>query len=197
MTEVYDIEFPGVMKVTRDMLKAFQDTEGDTRAAVDLYYQLQDFRKAAANQGRALEASGEPHSFNDWGLQQFKYMENTTKRFLDGVSLTTEAGRWARTQKGIGPVIAAGLDAHIDITKAPTVGHIWRFAGLDPTVKWEKKTKRPWNAQLKTLCWKIGESFVKVSGDETALYGKVYKERKEKEVAKNEAGDFADQAARI
>jgi hypothetical protein len=38
--------------------------------------------------------------------------------------------------KGIGPVIAAGLLANIDITKAPTAGHIWRFAGLDPSSKW-------------------------------------------------------------
>ena len=38
--------------------------------------------------------------------------------------------------RGIGPVIAAGLLANIDIKQAPTVGHIWRFAGLDPTNKW-------------------------------------------------------------
>src|SRR5581483_161544 len=25
---------------------------------------------------------------------------------------------------------------HIDIEKAPTAGHIWRFAGLDPTLRW-------------------------------------------------------------
>lgn len=53
---------------------------------------------------------------------------------------------------GIGPVISAGLLAHIDIHRAVTVGHIWRFAGLDPSVKWLKKTKRPWNAGLKVLC---------------------------------------------
>ena len=98
------------------------------------------------------------------------------------------------TLHGVGPVIAAGLLAHIDITRANTAGSIWRFAGLDPTSEWKKGTKRPHNAALKTLCWKLGESFVKISGKEDSVYGKLYKERKAEESAKNERGEFADQA---
>jgi hypothetical protein len=86
------------------------------------------------------------------------------------------------------------LSAHIDITKAPTVGHIWRFAGLDPTSRWEKGEKRPWNASLKVLCWKIGESFVKVSNHEKDFYGHLWRERKELETGKNENGDYVGQA---
>lgn len=97
---------------------------------------------------------------------------------------------------GIGPVIAAGLLAHIDIEKAPTVGHIWRFAGLDPTVTWGRGEKRPWNAKLKRLCWIIGDSFVKQKSRESDIYGKVYAARKVQEVERNEAGLFAEQAAR-
>ena len=55
--------------------------------------------------------------------------------------------------------------------------------------------KRPWNGSLKRLCWLIGESFTKVSNNENDVYGKVYRERKELEVSRNEAGLFADQAA--
>ena len=95
---------------------------------------------------------------------------------------------------GIGPVIAAGLMCHIDIEKAPTVGHIWRFAGLDPTTIWEKKQKRPWNAKLKTLTWKISESFVKTCNHADSFYGPLYQERKVKEQANNDAGLYADQA---
>ena len=94
-------------------------------------------------------------------------------------------------------MIAAGLLAHIDITKAAHVGHIYSFAGLHEGAVWAKGQKRPWNAQLKTLCWKLGESLVKVSGDEDAKYAQLYVQRKAQEVAKNEAGDFAEQAARI
>ena len=62
---------------------------------------------------------------------------------LDKWSAAQPMGEWSRAIVGIGPVIASGLMAHIDITKAPTVGHIWRYAGLDPTVKWSKGEKRP------------------------------------------------------
>src|SRR4029078_13106851 len=85
--------------------------------------------------------------------------------------------------------------SQIDINRARTAGHIWRYAGLDPTVRWNKGEKRPWNASLKRLAWIAGESFVKVSGNPDALYGQLYRERKAIEERKNLAGDFADQAA--
>jgi hypothetical protein len=88
------------------------------------------------------------------------------------------------------------LPAHsfAPVESCPTVGHIWRFAGLDPTVKWSKNTKRPWNGALKRLCWLIGESFVKVSNLERDTYGKIYVARKAQENQRNDAGRFADQA---
>lgn len=56
-------------------------------------------------------------------------------------------------------------------------------------------SKRPWNAQLKTLAWKIGESFVKVRNNDKDFYGKHYVARKAIEIAANESGAYADQAA--
>ena len=85
--------------------------------------------------------------------------------------------------------------AHIDINKAPTAGHIWNFAGLNPNVQWKKGEKRPWNADLRTLCWKIGQSFMKLRSNPNDIYGKVYEDRKAFEVARNDRGDNADQAA--
>jgi Transposase IS116/IS110/IS902 family len=122
-------------------------------------------------------------------------LENAIKSALDAYSAHDPVGAWARSILGIGPVIAAGLLAHIDIEKAPTAGHIWRYAGLDPTSVWSKGTKRPWNASLKVLCYKIGESFVKVHNNERDVYGHIYAERKAFEIARNESGAFADQAA--
>ena len=55
-------------------------------------------------------------------------------------------------------------------------------------------SKPPYNTELKTLCWKIGESFVKVSGKDKSLYGKIYKERKFFETEQNEALAYANQA---
>lgn len=191
------VDLAGILaQVKRDMAEAISTlTDREARYLVDTYYQMQENRKRADNQVRSI--SDEPHRAITWINDQAREMENTIKWMLGKYANSKEIGLWSQSVLGIGPVIAAGLMAHIDITKAPTVGHVWRFAGLDPTRKWEKKTKRPWNAALKTLCWKIGESFVKVSGKDTARYGQVYLERKEYEIARNEAGELADQATAV
>jgi len=184
---------------------------------------MQKVRIRTGNQISAMDKSGEPHQMTDWFHGNNEKLEMNIKLALDKYSAAQVPGQWARSIVGIGPVIAAGLLAHIDTepwtcmvaskevdhcseaTPHPngicgrkpltTAGKIWRFAGMDPTVTWEKGQKRPWNATLKTLCWKIGESFVKVSNIEKDVYGKVYKQRKEWEAAKNENYDYAEQAA--
>lgn len=184
-----------IERLSRDIKKALLDIGVDeARYLVDSYYQIQDYRKAAANQGRALEKAEEPHGIIGWLDAQMRDMENQLKGALGEWAAKQPAGEWAQSIVGIGPVLSAGLLAHIDIKKAPTVGHIWRFAGIDPTVRWEKGQKRPWNASLKVICWKIGESFVKVSGNDRDIYGKVYLARKEREIEMNAALAFSGQA---
>lgn len=191
------IELEPIIRLTRDLKQAAEVLSPDeARYLVDSYYAIQDYRKAAANQKRALVESGEPHAVIVWLHGQMETMENQIKRALDAWTDQHEESLWAKSITGIGPVISAGLLAHIDITKAPTVGHIWRFAGLDPTVKWEKKTKRPWNASLKVLTWKIGQSFMKFQNNSNDFYGKLYVQRKVEEVARNESGALAAEAER-
>ena len=217
------------------------------RYLVDEYYAMQENRKRGSNQTRGLVEAGKPNGAVRWLATNNLFMEKQLKAALNHYSAGQRLGRWARSVVGIGPVIAAGLLAHIDLELCPTVGHIWRFAGLDPTVDWggqekcaawvrskerkvdgemivegcakfgrkretierymEGKTtatalaaalaKRPWNGRLKTLCWKIGESFVKVKGNEKDSYGRIYEERKAYEHARSEAGRYAGQAAAI
>jgi len=185
-----------VAKLTRDIRDSAKLLDAhQARFLVDAYYSMQDDRIRAAHQLRTLVAGGEPNTIIEWLQDQTETLEESVKRALDAYSTSRIDGKWLRSICGIGPVISAGLMAHIDITQAPTVGHIWRFAGLDPTLKWEPKTKRPWNAALKRLCWIVGESFTKVSGLDSDVYGKVYVARKAQEIANNDAGKFADQAA--
>jgi hypothetical protein len=184
-----------IEKLTKDAKTAAKTlTRNEARYLVDSYYQFQEQRKRAENQVRALETSGEPNAAISWLSDQSDLLESRVKTLLDNYSRANKLGIWARSQRGIGPVLASGLLAHIDIEKAPTCGHIWRYAGLDPTSKWSKGAKRPWNASLKTLCWKIGESFVKVCNHEESVYGKLYLVRKELETANNEAGKYSEQA---
>lgn len=233
----------------------------EARFLVDYYYQTQEDRKRSGNQVRSVEDTGEPHTVLDWLTANTNVLEKNIARALAAYSDAHPVGRWAESIVGIGPIISAGLLANIDVRLTPTVGHIWRFAGLDPTQRWggkkvaddavsayrkdnslgsrkdaptekdagflavemaglspasilrlattdkdgDKKALtwdnlaralavRPFNARLKTLCWKIGESFVKVSNNSEDVYGHLYAERKEQEIARNEAGDLASQA---
>lgn len=189
--------------LTRDLRKAAQlpETEGglttsEVRFLVDYYYTLQDARIRSDAQVRAAGESKEPHATIIWLAENARKLEGNIKSVLDKYADSTMVGQWSKSIVGIGPVIAAGLLAHIDITKAPTVGHIWRFAGLDPTSVWLKGQKRPWNARLKVLCWKMGESFKKVKGNERDIYGGFYDKRKTLEWEQNLAGMFKDQATK-
>lgn len=185
-----------IIKLTKDLkATASSMTINEARFLVDSYYQMQDNRKRAAGQIRSVK--DEPHAVLEWLENNASYLENQIKAALACFAESQHMGKWAMSVHGIGPVIAAGLLAHIDITKAPTVGHIWRFAGFDPTSKWEKGQKRPHNAKLKQVCFFIGECFIKVKASDKDYYGKLYDQRKAYESAKNEAGEYAEQAAAI
>lgn len=244
-----------IKRLTKDLANAAKTLDvREARYLVDAYYTMQDYRIASAAQVREMEKSKESNDVLDWAFKQYETMENQIKRALDNWTDANYMGRWAKSICGIGPVISAGLLAHIDIKKAPTAGHIWRFAGLDPTMVWLGKekaeklvkeicgtdkvvtsaalidvanlahykpenlramaggetgvvhrkdlvkalSKRPYNAQLKTLCaFKMGESFVKVQNNEKDVYGKLFAQRKREHEASNDRLEYKDEAARI
>ena len=202
----------------------------EARYLVDTYYAIQKFRLGTGNQKRDLVKAQEPHALIQWTLDTFERFEGDVKKALAVYAASGPLGQWALSIHAIGPVITAGLLAHISIELFPcakcgtngkedggscqrrtpscegvckparvqTAGQIWRFAGLDDpkNYDWSKGKKRPWNASLKVLCWKIGESFCKLRGYENDIYGKVYAERKAEEIERNERGDNAEEAAR-
>jgi Transposase IS116/IS110/IS902 family len=190
-----DVHVERLSKDLKDAAATLSDEEA--RYLVDAYYIIQEDRKRSGNQVRALDKSEEPHLLLGWFFDQNKILESQLKMALERYSDTKPIGLWMKSIHGIGPVIASGIMAHIDIKKSETAGDIWRFAGLDPTRVWEPKTKRPWNASLKTLCWHIGQCFMKFSADERCIYGHKYKERKAFEVARNDTGYNAKLAKKL
>ncbi len=192
-----------IQKISRDLIKSARTIPlNHVRYLVDYYYQLQEMRKRANSQVILADKVGdessevtEPVDALAWMFQQTKAMESTIKRALNAWTEGSEVGVWCKSITGIGPVLTAGLMAHIDIEKASTVGKIWSFAGLNPTVKWEKGERRPWNAKLKVLTWKIGESFIKVQNNENDVYGKMFVQRKRQEWEQNLSGE--NQAAAL
>jgi hypothetical protein len=219
-----------LVRLNRDLKKAAATlTATEARFLVGAYYTMQRDRIRAAHQARQLGKRDEPHTVLSWLFDNTEILERNIKSALGTYALANPVGKWSLSIVGIGPVISAGLLAHIDLepfrcarvrvdgpfydakvkkactpdephgpecTRAPlaTVGQLWRFAGLDPTAQWKEGTKRPWNGDLKRLCWIIGESFTKQSGHDKDFYGKLYVARKIQEVARNLDGQFAEQA---
>lgn len=190
-----DEQLFSVQRLSRDLRVAAEKmTDAEARFLVDAYYTMQKQRIRNANQHRQASEGKEPAGVLSWLTQQSGVLERQVHAALDRYTMGHQMGSWMRDIYGIGPIISAGLLSHIDITKAPTVGHIWRFAGLDPTVTWSRGETRPWNARLKVVCWHAGECFKRFSKRDECYYGKLYVQRKEYEIARNDRGGNAEAA---
>ena len=198
VTDIDNVEQAGITKLGKDLrVAATTMTQAEARYLVDYYYQLQDDRIRAKGRQRAFSADGEPHELIVWLSDNTAFLEKQIAKGLLAYAQSHPVGQWSLSITGIGGVISAGLLAHIDIGKAPTAGHIESFGGINPTMTWSKGQIRPFNAKLKVLLWKIGESFVKTSNRESDFYGKIYQQAKEHLTMLNETGAFAGDAARI
>lgn len=186
-----------VNRMSKDLRAASVTLSKDeARFLVDSYYNAQEARIRADGQIRSMSETGEPHTVLDWLSIQNSTLEGQVKGALERYVKSQRVGEWMLGITGIGPVIAAGLLAHLDVEKAPTAGHFWAFAGYDPTKTWEKGQRRPWNAELKRICFLAGESFVKVQGNEKDVYGKMFVKAKSREWGRNIRGELAEQAER-
>lgn len=190
-----DLEIHGLTRA--EVLDAATYDRDQAQALVGIYYSIQKARIGAGQRLWAHEQEVDALS-DPIAIQllkgDLKRLEKQTERTLHNYAKAQPLGRWALSIDGIGPVLAGGLLAHIDISKASSASAVWNFAGLNPDIVWVKGKKRPYNARLKTLCWKVGECFKRLEIDKGAFYAKLYRERKELEVKRNERGDFAEQA---
>lgn len=185
-----------VPRMSREkVLTAANVSNAAARFIVSDYYRTQELRKRADLQLRHLgegAATELVHHLEYIGTTH-AVMESQIQRQLEVYAKNNPIGRWMLAQLGVGPVISAGFLAFLDITKAPTAGSFWRFADIDPTVEWNKGEKRPYCAEVKQLCYHLGECVKRVSGKDS-LYGNLYKSRKKLLVQKNESGVFAERA---
>ena len=191
-----DVEFEQIMKLANDVRNSVMLLDAKSaRYLVDTYYQIQKMRIITSNQVFSQSKDGEPCAFLSWTMHNFEKLEKAIKDALTVYAKHHPIYEWLNSICGIGPVISAGLIANIDIEKVQTAGQIFTYAGLCPGKDHHTRgEKSPYNDKLKVLCWKIGQSFVKVSNNKNDVYGKIYKIRKEYESKKNENLDYKDQA---
>lgn len=185
-----------VEKLTSDLRKASTRMERrEIEMLVKNYYVVQEHRMAIGSQKLALEKANLPTQATEWLHAQFETLERRVKSMLKAWAKVDPLASWMMSQYGVGPVLSSGLVAMIDWSGSSHVSRIYSFAGLAPGKIWEKGKKRPYNADLKVLCWKLGESFRRFHKNEQCFYGHLYAERKRQEIVKNEQGEFAEQAA--
>ena len=137
MPEPTTAEFEAIMRLTKDLREASRDLpRRHARYLVDTYYQIQHFRIQLGGQIRASGESAEPTGVLAWTMKNMQAMENDLKSCLGHFAAAYHVGQWLQSVCGIGPVISAGLLSEFDVRLAPTAGQFWRFAGLDPSLKW-------------------------------------------------------------
>lgn len=196
-----------IVRLNRDMIAALRRefpggvTDSHARFLVDVFHTTQKTRIRLNNQikGLARDAKATGHHAEPSGVLEsfhanYALMERNAETVLKYYVQTHPMFWFFENTLGVGPILAAELLAHIAIWRSPTVGHIYSFAGLNPQQKWAKGARRPWNASLKTACWKIGQSFIKLSGRADSFYSQVYKQAKVRRWQKNLAGGFRNEA---
>lgn len=144
-----------------------------------------------------------------------EWMDSDIKEFSDSKNLKTAAK--IQHPKWIASVLNDVCDSHHkdemtdiemnlvfnDPCHTRSLSSIKKMAWDEEKQKYSKKklkaelAKPPYNRELKKLLFLVGESFVKVSGNPKSVYGQLISERKAYENAKNEHGDYAEQAERI
>jgi hypothetical protein len=183
------------IKINRDLrIAASTLGQKEARYLVDLYYQVQKSRLAFQDQQRKAKTE-EPNKFLAFAGDQMHSIERVIKSAMETYTDQQVVSVWAKSQFGIGPVLAAGLIARVDISKTHYASGLWRLCGLDPSIKWEKGQKRPWNASLKVHAYRIGSTLFKFHNNPKCFYGQAIHNRWEQEKSRNDAGLYATQAA--
>jgi hypothetical protein len=196
LNETLDYEITG--QYASKILKSHKLQSDDISRAVQIYYEAQGLRMAYSNKSRT-KSNELTEWFDGWLGTGEHTIQPMLTRWVKSDDAPAEA-QWAYLQMGIGPVIAAALSAHIDVTPADSASAVWKLAasplGKPPASTRRRARRSPYNAQLKVLCWKIGESFVKVKGKLNAFYGRSFVNFKQQEEQRNDSGHYAEAAAR-
>jgi len=161
------------------------------RILVEIFYDAEDLRIRTEARLRALGEDLKVPNEDVRGilavLSWLRSAEKSAKKEIEMEVKNEELWKQYLSKiNGIGPILAAGLIGYIeDIERFDTVSKLWAYAGLHVVEGKAPRRRRGqkinWNPKLRVLCWKIGESFVKMRG------GGGYRDLYEKHRAEYEA----------
>jgi len=135
-------QYDALSTLKRDIKNVGLQLRGrEARYLVDTHYQQQDVRKRLGQRILAAEKFGEPNALLRHLYANQLVIEHQSELGLGAFVRNWKVGRWMQSIVGLNVLIPAALLAYIDIRCAPTAGQIWRFAGLDPGVRWWSAAK--------------------------------------------------------
>jgi len=150
------------------------------RALVEVYYDVQKTRIAAQHRIRKAGEHGLSEAsvelLMDWVNERMEKQETELKAMvLKQINDEPLWKEWLEGVKGVGPCIAGGLMAWVgDCSRFDTISKLWAYCGMhvvDGEAPRRKRGERAnWNGTLRTLCWKAGQSFVRVGEGYRDLY---------------------------
>lgn len=156
-----------------------KEKHGDNEEAryfIDHYYQVQRHRVAMTLQIKQRERDEKESTALIEYKERMHDIEKGIAKYLKGVLNEHPMGEWLVGVKGIGPVLGAALVSFINIERAQHASSVWKFCGqaVDPETgrsdRRKKGVKCDYSPFMKTICWKIGESFVKTKGKYRGVY---------------------------
>ena len=111
-------------------------TRSEIKMVVNLFYQMQDIRKALREEIRSIEGSDKTTKkantiILDYCLKNVTIIEAACKEVLQIVAESSEEGRWLLQIVGIGPILTAGLVANFDVTDKQYASQFISYAGLN------------------------------------------------------------------
>ena len=128
-------------KIKEDILSTENPpSRQEIQTLVNLFYQMQDFRKAIREQIRSIENDTTKKTsiiVLDYFLKSTAVIEHNCQKVLELICKNSEVGRWLLQIKGIGPVLAAGCLAYFDIEGRNYATQFISYAGLNDN-------NRPW-----------------------------------------------------
>ncbi len=142
-------------------------------------------------EGKLTEAEREYIEKAYDAFMKAKQLEAIYKRLMDSY-LRKEPiwWEWLRHIKGISTVLGASLIKHFGYCeKFPRISSLWRYCGLHvvdgKAPRRERGKKIDFNPKMRTLAWKIGDSFIK---QRTMPYRMIYDQEKARQLRLIENG---------
>jgi hypothetical protein len=161
---------------------------------VGQYYAFQKTRIMLSNAASAFKRDGRPNTFPFYLSRRLNDLEELIGSVIKSNTPENQVQQWLQSVKGIGPIFAAGLMAKINPEKIKSPSSLQYYCGLTPQSKRVRGQKCNYDPFLKTHLFKIGDSFLKLMNDDSAFYGRLFREYLKQERDRNELGDFQEQA---